>query len=139
MRKVGIDSSAHETDAHEELACPPETNIARMCTLLWDIWQLDPECTQSTLSENARASIRGMTDSTFEGYLMRRRKSRLCEKSLGTVEMAGRLLQIYPKARFISLHRHAMDVVNSGIEASPWGITGYGFEPHIRPGLNTVS
>jgi hypothetical protein len=127
-------------DAHPELACPPETNIAKIWAQLWDVWTLlDPECTKPALSGRARANIRAMTDSAFEGYLASRGKSRWCDKSLGTAEVADKVLQVYEKAKFICLYRHVMDVVNSGVEASPWGLHGYGFDRHVRPGLNTVS
>jgi hypothetical protein len=39
--------------------------------------------------------------------------------------------RVWPGARFICLFRHPMDVVASGVEASPWGVNGYGFEPYI--------
>lgn len=40
-------------------------------------------------------------------------------------------MQIYPRARFVCLYRHPMDVIRSGLDACPWGLTGYGFDPYI--------
>ena len=37
---------------------------------------------------------------------------------------------MFPGAKFICLYRHPMDVIASGIEACPWGLKGYGFEPY---------
>jgi len=37
---------------------------------------------------------------------------------------------MWPGARFLCLYRHPMDVIGSGIEACPWGVTGYGFEAY---------
>ena len=73
-------------------------------------------------------------------YLQRRGKRRYCDKSLGAAQHAGLLLRIWPGARFICLYRHPMDVIASGIEASPWGLTSYGFEPYIgSPPDNNVA
>lgn len=127
-------------DAHPELACPPETNIAKLCLQLWDMWAvLDPRCTKSVLTEQARAHIRGTVDAMFGSYLASRGKTRWCEKSLGTSNVADRFLGVFEKAKFICLYRHAMDVISSAVDASPWGLCGYGFDRYTRPGLNSVS
>jgi hypothetical protein len=48
-------------------------------------------------------------------------------------------LRIYPEARFLCLYRHPMDVIASGVEACPWGLGGYGFDPwRIDLGAGTV-
>jgi hypothetical protein len=64
-------------------------------------------------------------------YLTRKGKLRYCDKSLGTARYAELLMRVYPQARFICLYRHPMDVIASGIEACPWGVSGYGFDPYI--------
>ncbi len=38
---------------------------------------------------------------------------------------------MYPEAKFLCLYRHPMDMIASGIEACPWGLTGYGFDSYI--------
>ena len=107
-------------DAHPVLACPPETNIAQWCVQLWSIWSLlDPDCRQEKLTEEAMQHIHSMVSGPLTAYLRHRGKSRWCDKSLGTVQYAQQLAQIYEKAKFICLHRHAMDVINSGLEATP--------------------
>jgi hypothetical protein len=70
-------------------------------------------------------------DSMIGSYLERRGKSRYCDKSLGTARFAELLARVYPEARFVCLYRHPMDVIASGIEACPWGLAGYGFDPYI--------
>jgi len=62
-----------------------------------------------------------------------------CDKSLINAMNAPLLYRLWPKARFISLYRHCMDVVYSGLEACPWGASGYGFDSYAiaSPG-NTV-
>src|SRR5580693_2077788 len=63
-----------------------------------------------------------------DACLAREGKSRYCDKSLGAAPQARLLLQVWPGARFICLYRHPMDVIASGLEASPWGLTGFGFD-----------
>jgi hypothetical protein len=48
---------------------------------------------------------------------------------------------VYPEAKFICLHRHPMDVIASGIEACPWGLGNYGFEPYVAgaPGNSVLA
>ena len=116
-------------DAHPDLACPPETNIAKICAQLMLPWSaIDPASKEGELSRLAQSSIRAVATSLFTDYLLRRGKVRWCEKSIGTAQVAAKFLELYPKAKFICLYRHCMDVVDSGLEASPWGLMGYGFE-----------
>ena len=116
-------------DAHPDLACPPETNILRECASLGAVWNmLDPGSEGGRLSEAASASIRATVDAVFGAYLLRRGKRRWCEKSLGSVHAAEPFLNLYPKAKFICLYRHCMDMIDSALEASPFGLSGYGFD-----------
>jgi hypothetical protein len=71
-----------------------------------------------------------MVDEMTGGYLARRGKKRFCDKSLGSALSAGLLLRIYPEARFVCLYRHPMDMIRSGLDACPWGLTGYGFDQY---------
>ncbi|MGH9296188.1 MAG: sulfotransferase family protein, partial [Acidimicrobiales bacterium] len=50
-----------------------------------------------------------------------------CDKSLSNVFHLDLLADVWPEARFVLLHRHCMDMVLSGLEASPWGLSEYGF------------
>ena len=40
------------------------------------------------------------------------------------------LRALYPKARFLCLYRPVLDVIASGIEISPWGLSGFGFSAY---------
>jgi hypothetical protein len=116
-------------DAHPDLACPPETNVLKLCASLGSIWELtDPESNGTELSEVASANIRATVDAVFSAYLRGREKSRWCEKSLGSVQAIEPFLSLYPKAKFICLYRHCMDMIDSALEATPWGLNGYGFD-----------
>lgn len=119
-------------DAHPELACPPETNIVKICGMLGQAWEyMDPASSPGTLSRTAATNVRAMVDTTFAAYLLQNGKRRWCDKSLGTVRGLKPFIDLYPKTKFICLYRHCMDVVASGLEASPFGLRGYGFENYV--------
>jgi protein-tyrosine sulfotransferase len=126
-------------DAHPELACPPETNLPALCAQLATVWSLIEGAPLSAnrgdeppvIPDAAIAGIRQTMDRMVGSYLARRGKNRYCDKSLGTARYAELLLRVYPEARFLCLYRHPMDVIASGIEACPWGLNGYGFDPYI--------
>ncbi len=138
-------------DAHPDLACPPETRLpwlARQLATAWTVIEDAGPTRQSANGDSADAAIsapvadglRRSLDPMMTSYLRRRGKRRYCDKSLGAAQHAGLLLRIWPDARFICLYRHPMDVIASGIEASPWGLTSYGFEPYIgSPPDNNVA
>lgn len=126
-------------DTHPDLACPPETNIPALCSQLAVVWSLIEGAPLSlqrgdappVIPEAAIAGIRQMMDLMTAPYLQRRGKKLYCDKSLGTATYANLLKRIYPGARFICLFRHPMDMISSGLEACPWGLQGYGFDPYI--------
>ena len=137
-------------DAHPDLACPPETRLpwlARQLAIAWAVIEdAGPPGSANGSSDDAAISapvaegLRRSLDPMMTSYLQRRGKRRYCDKSLGAAQHAGLLLKIWPEARFICLYRHPMDVIASGIEASPWGLTSYGFEPYIgSPPDNNVA
>lgn len=134
-------------DAHPDLACPPETNIPALCAQLATVWSLiegaplSPErgAEPPVITDAATAGIRHTVGEMIDSYLARRDAKRYCDKNLGTARFMDLLTRVYPEASFLCLHRHPMDMVASGIEACPWGLAGYGFEPYVAgsPG-NTV-
>jgi len=126
-------------DTHPDLACPPETNLPGLCVQLATVWSLIEGAPLSAnrgdeppaIPEAAIAGVRHTMDRMVGSYLARRGKKRYCDKSLGTARYAELLLRVYPEARFICVYRHPMDVIASGVEACPWGLNGYGFDPYI--------
>jgi hypothetical protein len=126
-------------DAHPELACPPETNLPGLCVQLAAVWSLIEGAPLAAkrgdeppeIPEAAIAGVRETMDRMVGSYLSRRGKKRYCDKSLGTAPYAELLSRVYPQARFICVSRHPMDVIASGAEACPWGLSGYGFDPYI--------
>jgi Sulfotransferase family len=126
-------------DAHPELACPPETSMPALCGQLAVVWSLiegaplaaERDAAPPRVPDAAVAGIRRMLDEMTGSYLARRGKRLFCDKSLGSARFTDLLVQIYPGARFLCLYRHPMDVIRSGLDACPWGLTGYGFDQYI--------
>jgi protein-tyrosine sulfotransferase len=126
-------------DAHPQLACPPETNVPVLCGQLATVWSLIEGAPLSPnrgdeppdIPDAAITGVRETMDRMVGSYLARRGKTRYCDKSLGTARFAYLLRRVWPEAKFICLFRHPMDVIASGAEACPWGVTGYGFDPYI--------
>jgi hypothetical protein len=121
------------------LACPPETNVPALCGQLATVWSLIEGAPLASnrgdeppeIPDAAILGVRETMDRMIGSYLKRRGKKRYCDKSLGTARFMYLLTRIWPTARFISVFRHPMDVIASGIEACPWGLNGYGFDPYI--------
>jgi Sulfotransferase family len=125
-------------DAHPEVACPPETKLSGLCTQLTAAWALFDRVTVSANgaherpgpSETVIDGVRQTLDSMLVPYLERRGKTRYCDKSLGSAAHATLLQRIFPDVKFLCLYRHPMDLINSGMEACPWGLAGYGFDSY---------
>jgi hypothetical protein len=115
-------------DAHPDLACPAETNFVKICAQLASVFETVDGDPAADVTGRVRDGIRGLVSAVFAEYLTQRKKLRWCDKSLGTAMAAQWFAGVYPKAKFICLYRHGMDVIYSGLEASPWGLTGYGFD-----------
>ncbi|HEV3381625.1 MAG TPA: sulfotransferase [Trebonia sp.] len=125
-------------DAHPDLACPPETRIPWLCSQLASAWSVIEDAPMpsgnASLAAVPEPVIHGLRQSLtpmMTSYLSRRGKKRYCDKSLGGAQHAGLLRQVWPGAKFICLYRHPMDMISSGIEASPWGMGSYGFESYV--------
>jgi hypothetical protein len=121
-------------DSHPELACPPETGVVDLCTRLGVLSMLldgPPTGVRPGLTGLAAASIRSWVTATFGTYLIRAGKTRWCDKSLGSAESAHRFLDLFPQTKFICLYRNCMDVIDSALEACPFGLRGYGMDPYV--------
>jgi len=126
-------------DSHPRLACPPETEITTACmelALTCDV--LENAGAASSVADDpgelppaVRVAVRAAVDEAYGHYLAQRGKQRWCDKSLDSYMHAELMAQVYPDAKFICLFRHCMDVVASGVEACPWGLQRYGYDPFV--------
>jgi len=125
-------------DAHPELACPPETRLAALCAQLTGVWsQLEGPPLPAgqvggppAIPDIALAGTRHTVNRMIAPYLGRRGKQRYCDQSRGVAEYADVLRAVFPDAKFLCLYRHPMDVIGSGLEASPWGLSAPGFDSY---------
>lgn len=127
-------------DSHPDLACPPETGVSGALAQLAHVWDIlestgsgarRPTLAPPVPSPQAAAALREAADDAFREYLRARGKKRWCDKSLDTYQSADLLAQVYPDAKFIMLTRHCMDVIASGVEICPWGLSRFGFDPFV--------
>jgi hypothetical protein len=127
-------------DSHPDLACPPETSVSAALAQLARVWGVlentrsgepQPPMAPAAPSPQAAAAMRAAADDAFRDYLLARGKKRWCDKSLDTFQFADTLTQVYPDAKFIVLTRHCMDVIASGVETCPWGLSRFGFDPYV--------
>lgn len=127
-------------DSHPALACPPEVGPGMAClglVRLAKILSADPAAGVSEMlrpgmpievpADTAEAA-RVIVGAYYSDYMRTRRKRRWCDKSLDNFLFAPLLQQVFPEAKYICLYRHCMDVIASGLEACPWGLSGFGFE-----------
>lgn len=134
-------------DAHPDLACPPEMKLPFVLSQLARLWSatdglgVAPGNSAPVISDAVAAGIRHTMDMMIGPYLARRGKTRYCDKNLGTEPHVETLLGVYPEAKFICLYRHPMDMIASGVEACPWGLNQYGFEPYVAhaPGNSVLA
>jgi hypothetical protein len=120
-------------DSHPTLTCPPETRIPWLCTQLASAWSVIEDAPADPgagggIPPAVLAGLRASFEPMISSYLARSGKTRFCDKSLGGAVHSSLLAQMWPGAQFVSLHRHPMDLIGSGIEAAPWGLSGYGFD-----------
>lgn len=135
-------------DSHPALACPPETGIGSACTnLVQSLYTLENAASRGSKSQDSTllsaeilSAARTTVGNAYNRYLRQRGKSRWCDKSLDSFLSAELFAQLWPQAKFICLYRHCMDVIASGVEACPWGISRFGFDAHVaqNPG-NSVA
>jgi hypothetical protein len=125
-------------DAHPDLACPPETDLAAVCSQLAGTWSVlsgapalkNKDGVTPDVPEPVLAGVRQTATEMIGQHLTRRGKKRYCDKSMHTARHADLILRLFPDARFICLYRHPMDVIASGMEACPWGLKGFGFDSY---------
>jgi len=113
-------------DTHPDVAAPPETHLGALCASLRQ-FDADLPGGGSTLAAGT-----ALVDGALTGYARDRGKRVWCDKSVATLDHIDAVAQVLPHARYLCLHRHAMDAIASGLEASKWGYARYGFRSYIR-------
>jgi protein-tyrosine sulfotransferase len=92
------------------------------------------------LAKNPAASGRALIDAAMQEYAQRRGGTVWCDSSAASVDHLDAVARVFPDARYLCLHRHPMDAVAAGLEASRWGFTGYGYAEYVRARpVNTIA
>lgn len=133
-------------DSHPDLACPPETGLGGACAgMARVLGVLDGLCQagvagRGSVTVRAATAIRQEVEAAYRDHLARRGKKRWCDKSLDNVHCADLLAKLWPRAQFVCLTRHCMDVIASVLEACPWGLSGFGLDRYTAqyPGNNVA-
>jgi len=116
-------------DTHPEIASPAELNLGELCQYLYYAVEgttgevvnvTDPIEKKRIIGENVREIISDL----MSGYVRAKNKRMWCEKSPSNLQNVDYIKSVFPEAKYICLHRHAMDVVHSCME-----ITRFGFWP----------
>ena len=112
-------------DAHPDLSCPGESDLAVLVSSYASV--ATGLLGGAAAAGDAHRRARAVADELVAAHLTVTGTSGWCDKSLSNVFHLDLLAGLWPEARFVMLHRHAMDMVMSGLDASPWGLAEYGF------------
>lgn len=92
------------------------------------------------LSPRARDWLVRTVSVPMADYCSEHGKRIYCDKSINSVNHLPLVRELFPELRSVMVFRHVMDMVASGLEASPWGLTHYGFRPFVEAASgNTVA
>jgi hypothetical protein len=122
-------------DDHPEVGCPGETGLPSLIGHISRVWHTvasDVERAHvEVMSAEVRHHVRLAASAPMRFYLEAEEKRLFCDKSLETAWYLPAILDIFPRARFILLFRHVMDVVASGVAASTWGFSAFGYAQYV--------
>ena len=99
------------------------TDLVRACDQVAGNWR-DVEEHGDGFSRMAQTSIRSMFSTMVMTRLAASGSVRYCFPSGGSAQMAQRFAVLFPKAKFLCLHRTLLDVVYTAVQANPWGLNG---------------
>jgi len=127
-------------DCHPEIACPGETRLAQLISHFLELHtQLAGGSRRPAVigagvpvASDLEQKVGDVITGIMSPYMVQRGKTVWCDKSLFTVDFIDQVLQVFPDARYVCLHRHAMDVIASSLDACRWGYRHYGFGPYIQ-------
>ncbi len=120
---------------HPEIGCPGETGLPSLIGHLANVWHTvasDVERAHvEVMSAEVKAAVRAAASAPMRFYIEAEGKRIFADKSLETAWHLPAVHDIFPEAKFILLFRHVMDVVASGVAASPWGFQAFGYGPYV--------
>jgi hypothetical protein len=124
-------------DAHPEVACPPEANLAAAFESIHFAAHA-VAADDADGCEIADELCRELAERTLGRFAREAAKSRWCEKSLHSLDNPEILVHVFPDAQFLWLFRQCTDTIASAVESCPWGYGAagfhgsYGFEEYVQ-------
>jgi hypothetical protein len=116
--------------AHPDLSCTSGTGLLPLCEQAARTWQIADK--REGLSALAAASTRAFASSVMTSIVASAGGPRWCEITTASASCAETFVRLYPRTRFLCLHRHCADVIYSGLQASPWGLADSAFWPFTQ-------
>lgn len=129
-------------DSHPEVTSPPELNLSVLMQHIVDVWGnvnvalgVTPANGLGPVTAAPTPEVYGRAKRAVDEIMVKAANaagaSVYCDKSLTTVDHLATVSRCYPKASFIFLYRYPLDMIASGLEASKWGFSGFGFQPFV--------
>jgi len=127
-------------DSHPGVFCPDELNLGRLLHALYYTQEGLAESPGSgalTMAEidpagSAATATRQMVGDMLSAAAAARGKSLWCDKSPSNLEFIPLLERIFPEARYVLLHRHALDYALSCLRFSTYGFFLTVVEDYVR-------
>lgn len=139
--RTGSTLLAYFLNSNPSLYCPAETNFGQallgMARWVAEVAR-DSEALPGTdlVGEAQLDLMRTFVTALYSARLRAEHAIRWCDKSLGTHVAANLIERLFPNAQYICLYRNFPDFAASALEACPFGLRNYGFDPyaHETPG-----
>jgi putative sterol carrier protein len=121
-------------DAHGEIYCPPELQLANLLYEYTRVIEklceghppsLKPALLNQRLRREVTRSVERMMKMASPG------RNLWCEQSASTLEHLSLVQLYYPEARFICVHRHCLDFVGAAMEAMRYEFSDAAYEREI--------
>jgi hypothetical protein len=110
-------------DTHPAICCPGELNLGSLCDHLY--WAIHDTIGQAVKASNeaerervALNEVRRIVSEFMSSYAITKGKRIWCEKTPMNLVYCDVLSEVFPKARYLCLHRRCLDVVHSCLEFS---------------------
>lgn len=128
---AGADRVQNALAAGGRLACTSGTGIIPECATAAETWRRIEGQQGATMSRLAAAAIRALATAQITAILAGSGQPRWCELATAAPGAAETFLQVFPQASFVCAHRSCLEVIQAGVQASPWGLQGQGFLPFL--------
>jgi protein-tyrosine sulfotransferase len=106
-------------DSHPSICCPAELRLGFVCQGVSQMMELTTEGAKPFADQDQRSAhftaVRRVVEGILNDYCRRKGKDIWCEKSPANIDYLQLLCAVFPDARHICLHRHALDVARSSL------------------------